>query len=714
MKVRPDLVPETERDNLEVIQLTDESIPSSHIYMEAQIFTSDSQRLILHRSAHPHGSDPQDPEHQFLVCNLEDNCSLTPITTERGTTGPSISPDGAHLYYFVNETEPGGGGRLTLKRVGLDGSEREIVYVLDHAIPETDFRLSRPYPLSTISSDGGRIAISGFLGDGQSAGAPWGLLVFELEEPSVRLVFHGPTWCNMHPQYTRQTDPVASHDIMIQENHGNTVAADGKLEKLVSGLGADIHLIRDDGTNLRDFPWGRDGNEFCQGHQCWQGRRDMAITSTSTRQPDERQLISGRAVAHVGDEGINALGGWRNDLSRSFAGPDFWHFRNGPRRDPFDLGCGPERRGRRGLAIRPSRGRARRARECAEGRGPRIVLAEGHPHPSFPLAGWRIGLSSIPMKSGVFAGLYGARLASSVRHYRSNKAMTMSQPKRIAHADLEQFFLDALAAVGVPPHVAAVEAQIGAEVDLHGGHTHGVALLSSAINYIRQGIFGRPIPALKTIVEYPASRLIDAGGGIGRFSSAQGMDWALEQARQYGVGTCVVRSVGHWGRGHSYALRAARAGLVGLAFTNAFANFPAWGTRVPSLGNNPLAIGIPTADGEPVGPRLGHDPILHKPRATGRGRRTQHPRRLGPRRARKAPLRIRVTCCNRGAFCPWVSTKARDLLLWSICSRLDWPAASSLLSRAPRAGQRIRPAARPSALSPSSPLATGCTTAVPI
>lgn len=175
----------------------------------------------------------------------------------------------------------------------------------------------------------------------------------------------------------------------------------------------------------------------------------------------------------------------------------------------------------------------------------------------------------------------------------------MSQPKRIAHADLEQFFLDALTAVGVPPHVAMIEAQIGAEVDLHGGHTHGVALLPAAIDYIRQGILA-PDPNFETIVESPASRLIDAGGGIGRFSSAQGMDWALERAQQYGVGACVVRSVGHWGRGHSYALRAARAGLVGLAFTNAFANFPAWGTRVPSLGNNPLAIGVPTADGEPV------------------------------------------------------------------------------------------------------------------
>ena len=325
MKIRLDLVPETERNNLEVIQLTDETVPSSHIYMEAQIFTPDSQRLIIHRSAHPHGSDPKDPEHQFLICDLEDHCSLTPITTELGTTGPSISPDGEWLYYFVNETEPGG-GRLTLKRVKMDGTERDTIYVLDHAIPDTDFRLSRPYPLSTISSDGKRIAISGFLGDGKTAGAPWGLLVFDIEKPSVRLIFHGPSWCNIHPQYTRQTGPVASHDIMIQENHGNTASPDGSVETLVSGQGADIHLIRDDGTALRDFPWGRDGNEFCQGHQCWQGQSDIAITSTSTREPAERQLISGRAASHIGDEGINTPGGWRNDLSRSFDTPDFCHF----------------------------------------------------------------------------------------------------------------------------------------------------------------------------------------------------------------------------------------------------------------------------------------------------------------------------------------------------------------------------------------------------
>ena len=42
----------------------------------------------------------------------------------------------------------------------------------------------------------------------------------------------------------------------------------------------------------------------------------------------------------------------------------------------------------------------------------------------------------------------------------------MSGSKRIAHRDLVQFFKDALGAVGVPPHVAQIEAEIGAEVDL--------------------------------------------------------------------------------------------------------------------------------------------------------------------------------------------------------------------------------------------------------
>lgn len=326
MQPRPDLLDDRSPEGIEVVQLTDEpDVPSSHIYMEAQIFAPDSTRFVLHRSCHAHGSDPHDPEHRYLLCDLTSDCALSPLTHETGATGPSISPDGRRLYYFVNETVTGG-GRLTLKRVGLDGSGRETLFVLDRALPGTDFHPSRIYPLSTLSSDGRRIAISCFLGDGETEGAPYGLMVFDIEGASVELILQGPSWCNIHPQYCRSTDVEASHDILVQENHGNTHDLRGNVDGLTGGTGADIHVIRDDGANFRNMPWGRDGNERCQGHQCWRGRSEWGITGTVTVDVSEAQLIEGRAAPHTGHVGINTPGGLRNDLSRDFPNPHFYHF----------------------------------------------------------------------------------------------------------------------------------------------------------------------------------------------------------------------------------------------------------------------------------------------------------------------------------------------------------------------------------------------------
>ena len=325
-KLRPDLLDGESAPGIEVIQLTAEpEVPASHLYMEAQVFTMDSKHFVLHRSATAHGGSKSDPNHQYLRCDLDDGCSLHPLTEETGATAASVSPDGKYVYYFVDQTKVGG-GQLALKRVNLDGTGRETILVIDAPLPGTNFRPSGIYPLSTISSDGKRLAISAFLGDGQTEGAPFGLMVFDLERATVSLVYHGPTWCNMHAQYCRSTEPEASHEILIQENHGNVATAGGSITRLVGGEGADIHVIRDDGSDFRNLPWGRDGNEACQGHQCWRGRTTWAITSTGTRKPPEAQLIEGRPAPHAGHVGIKTPGGVRNDLSREFPNPHFYHF----------------------------------------------------------------------------------------------------------------------------------------------------------------------------------------------------------------------------------------------------------------------------------------------------------------------------------------------------------------------------------------------------
>jgi hypothetical protein len=326
MKPRPDLLDAESPKRLEVFQLTTgPDLSGAHLYMEAQIFTPDSKRFLLHRSATAHGGSNSDPKHKYYVCDLDNGGALSPVIEDLGCVAPSVSPDGRFVYYVVDETTPGG-GRLTLKRVNLDGTDRRTVMVVDAPLPGTKFRPSKIYPLSTISSDGKRFATSCFLGDGRTEGAPFGLMVFDLEKAAVNLVIHGQTWCNMHPQYCRSTDPEASHDILIQENHGNVCDANGGIVKLTGGEGADIHVLRDDGTNFRNMPWGRDGNEFCQGHQCWRGRTTWGITSTGTRNPRGAFLIEGRAAPHAGHIGIQTPGGVRNDLTRDLKEARFSHF----------------------------------------------------------------------------------------------------------------------------------------------------------------------------------------------------------------------------------------------------------------------------------------------------------------------------------------------------------------------------------------------------
>ncbi len=250
MILRQDLLTSASPAGLQVYQLTSEGVPSSHLYMEAQVVSPDSKRLLVHRSAHAHGSDKHDPEHQYLVCDLDSGGAFLPLTTEVGATAPSVSPDGKWVYYFVNETEVGG-GRLTLRRVRMDATERETLLVIDAPIAGTDLRPSHIYPLSTIRSDGDSLALSCFLRDGERDDLPWGLMVFDLRAATVRVVLQGTDWINIHPQYSRSLDPVAKHDILVQQNHGYFHdPGDGAWRFSHNSTGADIHVIRDDGSNF--------------------------------------------------------------------------------------------------------------------------------------------------------------------------------------------------------------------------------------------------------------------------------------------------------------------------------------------------------------------------------------------------------------------------------------------------------------------------------
>ena len=102
---RPDFLDAGSPRNLNVVQLTaDPEIPCSHVYMEAQIFSPDSRRFLLEQSGNAHQPVRDDPEHRYLLCDLENRDELIPVTEEINAVAPSFSPDGRRAFFNSDET----------------------------------------------------------------------------------------------------------------------------------------------------------------------------------------------------------------------------------------------------------------------------------------------------------------------------------------------------------------------------------------------------------------------------------------------------------------------------------------------------------------------------------------------------------------------------------------------------------------------------------
>jgi L-2-hydroxycarboxylate dehydrogenase (NAD+) len=77
------------------------------------------------------------------------------------------------------------------------------------------------------------------------------------------------------------------------------------------------------------------------------------------------------------------------------------------------------------------------------------------------------------------------------------------------------------------------------------------------------------------------------------------MQMAIEKARVYGMGSVAVRNSAHFGIAGYYPIMAAKAGMIGMAFTNARPSIaPTFGVK-PMLGTNPIAFGCPTDEAFP-------------------------------------------------------------------------------------------------------------------
>lgn len=158
---------------------------------------------------------------------------------------------------------------------------------------------------------------------------------------------------------------------------------------------------------------------------------------------------------------------------------------------------------------------------------------------------------------------------------------------------LEGFMRDVFIKMGVPADEASLSAEILITSDLRGIESHGIGRLKMYYDRIKQGV-QFPTTAYEIVRESPTTAVVDGHHGMGQVIAKRSMQMAIDKARQYGMGAVAVRNSSHFGIAGYYPLMAVKAGMIGMAFTNARPSIaPTFGVK-PMLGTNPIAFGCPT------------------------------------------------------------------------------------------------------------------------
>src|SRR5690606_24851293 len=99
------------------------------------------------------------------------------------------------------------------------------------------------------------------------------------------------------------------------------------------------------------------------------------------------------------------------------------------------------------------------------------------------------------------------------------------------------------------------------------------------------------------ISDAPSAGVIDADRALGFVGAHRAMDMAMEKARQTGVAFVAVRNSTHCGAGQHYALKAARAGMVGISVTTGGNIVIPPGGKKRTYGSNVISNCAPTGRG---------------------------------------------------------------------------------------------------------------------
>jgi LDH2 family malate/lactate/ureidoglycolate dehydrogenase len=170
-------------------------------------------------------------------------------------------------------------------------------------------------------------------------------------------------------------------------------------------------------------------------------------------------------------------------------------------------------------------------------------------------------------------------------------------PKLQAHAVVE-FATSLLVAAGTPPAHAQTVATALVDADIEGLASHGTMLLPMYLDRIAAGSVV-PSAEGRVVSDTGTQIVIDAQNGLGQIVAEQAVDLVVERAGTHGLAAVAVRNAFHFGAAGRFAKSIATRGCVGIVMANTRPLLSAPGGAERVVGNNPIAIAVPSA-GDPI------------------------------------------------------------------------------------------------------------------
>ena len=170
---------------------------------------------------------------------------------------------------------------------------------------------------------------------------------------------------------------------------------------------------------------------------------------------------------------------------------------------------------------------------------------------------------------------------------------------RVDAEKLINFSTNALQRLGVPEEDAQITARMLVATDLRGVDSHGVALLTSYVKNIKEGLINVK-PKMRVFNQAPSTATMDGDQGLGFVVGHRAMMEAIHRAEKTGAGFIAVRNSNHFGAAACYAMMALEHDMIGIAMTNArTTSVVAPGSTKPAVDTNPLAVAAPAGKKPP-------------------------------------------------------------------------------------------------------------------